>query len=254
MPVLFFVFVSGFASDFASDLVSGFPALQPVFSGSASARYFPTAFAASAAADFPAFHQLVHRLLYRFHRFAVDRLLYGFLHLLCRNRGSLLFLCSFRRFFRYFFLCFSGSLCCFLYFYCFFRFPGRFYILSGFLLCCRFRCSFCFALLLLADACLRLRIRKYLNRKRCEFYGNRIFPLVALCFFRHFHAWISDACSAIAFRIAVEHLFVLSWIRHTNAEIIVLDIREVAYDKQRVFFLPCSAKGRSEDSFPTPCH
>ena len=68
MPVLFFVFVSGFASDFASDLVSGFVSgfVAGFFSGSAAARYFSTAFAASAAADFPAFTSLS---VFMFHGF-----------------------------------------------------------------------------------------------------------------------------------------------------------------------------------------
>ena len=200
MPVLFFVFVSGFASDFASDLVSGFVA--GFFSGSAAARYFFHGFCCLCRCGFSGFHQLVHRLLYRFHRFAVDRLLYDFLHLLCRSRSSLLFLCGFHRFFRYLFLCFLGSLCCFLCFYCFycfFRFSSRFSLLSGFLLCCRLRCSFCLCALIACSARLRLRIRKYLNRKRCEFHGNRVFPFRRILSFSTF--------SRVDFRRLFRHSF-----------------------------------------------
>ena len=103
-------------------LPTWFPALSPASFPDRRLRGIFHGFCCLCRCGFSGFHQLVHRLLYRFHRFAVDRLLYGFLHLLCRSRSSLLFLCGFHRFFRYLFLCFLGSLCCFLCFYCFYCF------------------------------------------------------------------------------------------------------------------------------------
>lgn len=134
-------------------LPTWFPALSPASFPDRRLRGIFHGFCCLCRCGFSGFHQLVHRLLYRFHRFAVDRLLYGFLHLLCRSRSSLLFLCGFHRFFRYLFLCFWAVFVVFFAFTAFTAssvFPAGFPFFPVFFSAAAFAAVFAFALLLLA--------------------------------------------------------------------------------------------------------
>lgn len=150
MPVLFFVFVSGFASDFASDLVPGLVSgFAADFFSDRRRGVFPRLLL-PLPLRFSGFYQLIHRLLHRFHRFAVDRRFTAFSTFSVAVVVPCFFSAVFTVFSDTFFSAFWAVFVVFFAFTASSVFPAGFPFFPVFFSVAAFAAVFAFALLLLA--------------------------------------------------------------------------------------------------------